>query len=240
MKIVADDRIPYLPGVFESCGVEVVYLPGKDISSRHLADADALIVRTRTRCDRKLLENTSVKMVATATIGCDHISAGDLDELGIHWCNAPGCNASSVQQYVCSALINISADWQGKILGVVGVGHVGSLVAQLGRNLGMEVLLCDPPRSEKEGPDGFVDLETIAQRSDVVTLHVPFSVAGAYPTSGMIGRDFFRAVKAGGHFINSSRGEVVDEPALFEALTSGHLADAVIDVWNGEIGRAHV
>ena len=193
MKIVADDRIPYLPGVFESCGVEVVYLPGREIASRHLADADALIIRTRTRCDRSLLENTSVKMVATATIGCDHISAGDLADLDIHWCNAPGCNASSVQQYVCSALINIAADWKGKTLGVVGVGHVGSLVARLGKILGMQVLLCDPPRADKEGQSGFVDLETIASLSDVVTLHVPFETAGAYPTAGMIGTDFFRA-----------------------------------------------
>ncbi|MFO7369958.1 MAG: erythronate-4-phosphate dehydrogenase, partial [Bacteroidales bacterium] len=107
MKIVADDKIPFLRGVLEPFA-DVVYVPGKAISREHLLDADALLTRTRTRCNKSLLGNTPVKFIGTATIGFDHIDTAWCENNGIVWKNAPGCNASSVNQYIASALVNLS------------------------------------------------------------------------------------------------------------------------------------
>ena len=150
MKIICDDKIPFLRGVFEPYA-EVVYLPGAEICASDVRDADALIVRTRTRCDAALLQGSSVRVIASATIGYDHIDTAWCSGHGIEWANAPGCNAGSVAQYVESALLTLSRlhglDLGAQTLGIVGVGHVGSKVEQLARRLGMRVLLCDPPRA---------------------------------------------------------------------------------------------
>ena len=133
MKIVADDKIPGLKGVFEPFA-EVLYLPGKDIGPDDVKDADALIVRTRTACNAQLLESSSVKMVATATIGTDHFDIPWLESAGIRWVNAPGCNSGSVRQYIGSVLARLileGRDPATTTLGIVGVGMVGSKIAQL-------------------------------------------------------------------------------------------------------------
>ena len=148
MKIVADNKIPFLKGVFEPFA-QVVYLPGKSIDNAVLRDADALITRTRTKCNKELLENTAMKHIATATIGFDHINVPEVEALGISWNNAPGCNANSVGQYVSCALQTLEFPPAGKTIGVIGVGHVGSIVARYARVLGMNVLLNDPPRQER-------------------------------------------------------------------------------------------
>ncbi|MBQ9502008.1 MAG: 4-phosphoerythronate dehydrogenase, partial [Lentisphaeria bacterium] len=233
MKIVADDRIPFLRGVFED-HAEVVYLPGAETTAADVRDADALITRTRTRCGRELLAGSSVRFVATATIGFDHIDRQALSELGIAWCSAPGCNASSVAQYITSALVSFPGSRQGQVLGVIGVGHVGRLVAAAGRALGMEVLLNDPPRLEAGDPGTFVSLDEIRKRSDFITLHVPLEKGGTHPTVKMLGKDFFAGVKPGAVFFNSSRGEAVDTASLKAALREGCVSACVIDVWENE------
>ena len=233
MKIVADDRIPFLKGVFEKFA-DVVYLPGKSISPADVADADALIVRTRTRCDRKLLAGSKVRFAATATIGFDHINAADLAECGISWSNAPGCNADSVKNYIASALAAMPGSLEGKTLGIIGAGHVGSRVAAVGRAFGMNVLLNDPPRQEKEGSAEFTELDELLAVSDIVSLHVPLVSDGRYPTVNMADEKFFRQLKAGAWFFNSCRGEVVDGKLLKELLVSGKVAGALMDVWPGE------
>lgn len=233
MKIVADDRIPFLKGVFEPFA-ETVYLPGKSITPADVADADALIVRTRTRCNRSLLENSRVKAIATATIGFDHINAGELAGCRIEWSNAPGCNAGSVKNYVASALASIPGSLAGKTLGIIGVGHVGSKVATVGRAFGMNVLLNDPPRQEKEGCAGFTELDELLSASDIVSLHVPLETGGRYPTVNMADDDFFRRMKKGAWFFNCCRGEVVDGDRLKNALASGDVTGALMDVWPGE------
>ena len=101
MKIVCDDRIPFIRGVFEPWA-EVVYLPGAATGPEQVRDADALVTRTRTRCDAALLEGSRVRVIATATIGFDHIDTAWCDARGIVWKNAPGCNAASVEQYAAS------------------------------------------------------------------------------------------------------------------------------------------
>ncbi len=239
MKIVADDKIPFLRGVFEPWA-EVIYLPGMQIGSKDLADADALITRTRTRVDRDLLKGTKVKFVATATIGYDHIDTKYLEEKGIRWTNAPGCNSGSVMQYVAAALCRLSIDkeisFKDNTLGIVGVGHVGSKVAGMARALGMRVLLNDPPRQREEGPEQFVPLEHLLGEADVITMHVPLNKTGEDKTLGMVDAQFLKRMKKEAILINSSRGPVVVDDALKVALKSRKLNGAVLDVWNHEPG----
>ena len=232
IKIVADDKIPFLRGILENVA-DVVYLPGAKTTPADVRDADALITRTRTICNRELLADSQVKFIATATIGFDHINVSEVESLGITWNNAPGCNANSVGQYVSCALQTLGMELEGKTLGVVGVGHVGSIICRCAEALGMKVLRNDPPRAEK-GETGFVSLEEVLESSDIVTLHVPLEYEGAYPTFHMADKRFFSAMRKGAFFFNAARGEAMESAALKAALRSGHLSAAVIDVWENE------
>lgn len=238
MKVIADDKIPFLKGVLESEGIEVTYLAGAKTTADDVAAADALITRTRTKCNEALLENSAVKFIATATIGFDHIDTDYVEKKGIHWTNAPGCNSSSVAQYLTSLLLNLAVKHNfslaGKVLGVVGVGYVGKKVAAVGKALGMEVLLNDPPRARAEGSENFVDLSVIAAQADIITIHVPLEFEGIDKTFHLADRDFLAQLNNQQFLINASRGEVVDNIALREALKAGNLAGAVLDVWENE------
>ena len=231
MKIVADKDIPFLEGVFEPYA-EVVYKTGSAIAAADVADADALIIRTRTRCDASLLDGSSVRMIATATIGMDHIDLGYCRAHGIHVENAAGCNAGGVMQYVFSALYGVGARKGIKLedctFGIIGVGHVGSKVEAMARYLGFNVLLCDPPRAAVEGPEKFCSLEYLLENSDIVTMHVPLDET----TRGMADATFFALMKPGAIFINAARGEVIDEQALIAAAPK--LGAVVIDTWCNE------
>jgi len=240
MKIVADDKIPFLKGVFEPYA-DVSYLPGGKISKADLAGADALLVRTRTRCDASLLDGTPVKAIATATIGFDHIDTAYCESKGIFWTNAPGCNSASVAQYITASLLTLSlktgVPLHGSTLGVVGVGNVGSKVAEVGKALGLKVLLNDPPRKRKGNAcwgEIFLDLETLLAESDFLTLHVPLTHEGPDKTFHLGDADFFKKLARKPVLINSSRGEVVSGDALKEALRKGLVRAAALDVWENE------
>ena len=237
MKIVCDSKIPFLRGVFEPWA-QVLYLPGGDTTPAAVRDADALLTRTRTRCDAALLDGSSVKVIASATIGYDHIDTSWCGSHGILWRNAPGCNASSVEQYVAAALCTLSRrhgfPLAGCTLGVVGVGHVGSRVVRMAAALGMKVLMCDPPRARKEGADGFVGLDEIIARSDIVSLHVPLTRTGIDATWHLLDAARLGAMRPDQWLINTSRGPVVDGAALKAALQAGSLRGAVLDVWEDE------
>lgn len=237
MKIVADKRIPFLSEGVSSLG-DLTLMEATDIEPPAVAEAEALLVRTRTRCDEKLLKNSKVKFIGSATIGFDHIDTSWCEKEGIAWTNAPGCNASSVVQYLASALAwlnhHLGFDPEGLTIGIVGVGHVGSRVAELARQLGMEVLLCDPPREEAGADEKFVSLAEIAERADVVTLHTPLTSDGNYPTYHMIHHAWFESATKLQLFINTSRGEVVDSEALRVWLMHNPTALSVIDVWENE------
>lgn len=197
MKIVADDKIPYIRGVFEPYA-DITYLPGKAITAKEVKEADALLVRTRTRCDAALLAGSSVRMVATATIGTDHIDLPWCAAHGIKVVSAPGCNAGGVLQWVAAALARTvgEASPTGLTLGIVGIGHVGSLVERYASAWGFRVLRSDPPRetAEKLGPaDGYVPLDELAAYSDIVTFHVPLHAEGPHPTVHLAGERFFSA-----------------------------------------------
>lgn len=237
MKVIVDNKIPYIKEAINRIADEVVFLPGADFTKEAVKDADALIVRTRTRCNRELLEGTQVKFIATATIGYDHIDTEYCREAGITWTNCPGCNAGSVEQYVRSVLGLLQRkkglDLKNATIGVVGVGHVGSRVARMAKLLGMRVLLNDPPRADK-GESGFVDLATIARECDVITFHIPLIQEGIYRTYHLVDKDFLFSLKRAPYLINSSRGEVVDTASLLASLAAGKVKDVVIDTWENE------
>lgn len=242
MKIVIDEKIPFIRGAFERWA-DVVYSSGRNISSRMVADADALIVRTRTECNAALLGGSSVKIVASATIGFDHIDIRWLEDHGIKWANAPGCNSGSVMQYITSLLFFLARkhnlDLPSMTLGIVGVGNVGSKVERAVRALGMRVLLNDPPRQRRENrpvsdtPE-FHSLGKLLTESDIITLHVPLTFDGVDKTFHLIDNHSLALMKQSAILINSSRGEVVDNPALRETLRKGRLGGAALDVWEGE------
>ena len=239
MLIVADSKIPFLEGVFEPYA-DVRYLDPGEITPETVRDADALIVRTRTKCNAALLEHSRVGIVATATIGTDHIDINWCITHGIVCASAAGCNAASVAQYMNSALLRVSlrhnVDLRGKTLGVIGCGNVGTKVAAAAAALGLNVLLNDPPRVRWEKLTGFVDLETIQREADFITLHVPLWDAeyGPWRTEHMADEAFFRGLKRKPFFFNASRGDVVDESALKDAIKSGLISGAVLDVWHNE------
>jgi erythronate-4-phosphate dehydrogenase len=237
MKIVADDKIPFLKGALEPYA-EVVYIPGKQINRKMLKDADALLIRTRTKCNESLLKGTAVRFIGTATIGFDHIDTDYCSKKNIRWTNAPGCNSSSVQQYIAAALLKISSEFhfnlKDKTLGIIGVGNVGSKVEMFARRMGMNVLLNDPPRARSEGIKNFHNLNRVLSSSDIVTVHVPLSMAGENTTYHLFNEEIFGRFKQGAWYFNSSRGEVTDTNALKKMLYAGKLDRAVIDVWENE------
>ena len=231
MKVVADTNIPFLKGVLEPYA-EVVYLDGRAIDRQAMHDADAVIIRTRTKCNEETLSGSRVELISSATIGTDHIDLAWCGNHGIEVQNAEGCNAGGVADYVFSALYGVASrraiKLDGAVIGIIGVGNVGKKVEQMARTLGFQVLLNDPPRAEKEGPEGFVSLEELLEKSTVVTLHVPLEES----TRNLADEAFFAKMRPGAIFINASRGEVVDESALIHARPK--LGALVLDTWCNE------
>ena len=228
MKIVIDDKIPYIREAMARLTADAVYLKGSEIGPDDVSDADALVVRTRTRCDERLLRGSSVKFIATATIGFDHIDADYLRRAGIEWMSCPGCNAASVAQYVRSVLLLLRRDrgarLAGMTLGIVGCGHVGSKVKAVAEEYGMRVLVNDPPRQERGDEGAFATLADIEREADVVTFHVPLAKDGPHPTFHLADAAFFNRLAKKPVVINTSRGAVVDNDALLDALIYNKVA----------------
>ena len=237
MRIIVDNKIPYINGALEPFA-EVIYLPGGLTTREVVRDADALITRTRTLCTREMLEGSSVRFIATATIGFDHIDTDFCSAAGIEWVNAPGCNAESVNQYISSALFSWSMRknlaLSDKTIGIVGVGQVGSRVARTCGILGMNVLLNDPPRERREGSSPFVSLSTIGQQADIITFHVPLNMEGVDRTHHMVGEKFLQDLHNKPLIINTSRGEVFESQAVYRAIGAGQVSGSIIDCWENE------
>ena len=237
MKVIVDNKIPYIHEAIGRIADEVVYLPGSGFTAEDVRDADALVVRTRTRCSRELLEGSSVKFIATATIGFDHIDVDYCREAGIVWQNCPGCNAGSVEQYLHSAILLLERRkgmiLENTCLGIVGAGHVGSRIQRMARSLGLRVLLNDPPRADR-GEEGFVDLSVLARECDMITFHTPLNRDGKYKTFHLADAGFFAGLQRKPVIVNTSRGEVIETSALLDALKAGKINDAIIDTWENE------
>ena len=237
MKIVADDKIPFLKGVLEKYA-EVIYLPGDLITKSELQDADALLTRSITQCNEELLSNTSVKFIASATIGDDHIDKDICKRENITWTTAKGCNASAVEQYFTTGLLALAEkrniELNGKTIAIIGVGNVGKRVQKVSQLLGLKVLLNDPPRERIEGSNGFSSLEEIKEKADIITLHTPLNYGGDDKSFHLIDQAFFNGLNKPVIFINTSRGAVVDALALKSAIEEGKVKNTILDVWEGE------
>ena len=229
MKFVIDRAIPFIEGVFEPYGAEVIYKDGPEIVRGDLLDADALVIRTRTRCDAALLKGTAVKLIATATASMDNIDQQWCKEHGIYVQNASGCNAGGVTNYVFSALFGTasrkSIPLEGATIGIIGLGSAGSRVEEMALALGFKTLRYDPIRAEKEWHTEFHDLDTVLEGSDVITMHIPVNAT----TRGMANAHFFATMKPGAFFINAAQGELVVEKDLIQAIP--RLGPVALDAW---------
>ena len=235
MRIVVDENIPLVQESFSTFG-EVVAVSGRSIDKEILSGADILLVRSVTRVDKALLDGTTVKFVASATIGIDHIDTGYLRENNIGFAYAPGSNADSVAEYILAALC-VSTGWNEKklhdlTLGIIGVGNIGSRVFKHALTLGIKPLLCDPPKKRLVHSEMYRPLHEVLAQADIISLHVPLTMEGEDKTMHMVDRSFLTHMKKGAVLINTSRGKVVDETALLDRR--GELGGLVLDVWESE------
>lgn len=235
MKLVVDENIPLAEEFFSGFG-EVCFRPGRLMTNDDVKDADALIVRSVTQVNEALLAGSSIKFVGSATIGADHLDTLYLDSMGIGYSTAPGCNATAVVEYVAAALLNLEMQrgesFQGKTLGIVGLGNVGSRLKIAFENWGLEVIACDPIL-ESQGQQGLVDLEQVL-KADIVSLHTPLTRSGPYPTFHLLDEEQLQSLKPGAILINASRGGVINNESLNRVLEDRGDLSVVLDVWEGE------
>ena len=234
IKIIIEHNIPFIKGVLDDLA-HVEYLSSDQIDAKAMRHADALICRTRTHCNASLLDNSPCSFIATATIGTDHIDLDYCHRRGITVANAPGCNAPAVAQYVFASLAQvIDRPISDYTIGIVGVGHVGKIVEQWATQLGMKVLLCDPPRAEVECTNNFVSLDEIACQCDIITFHTPLTTSGKYPTHHICNEAFIASLKHRPIIINCARGGIFDTQAVIDALNNNKIANVIVDCWEGE------
>ncbi len=253
MNIVVDENIAYAKAAFSEFG-DVQLVDGRKITNQQLKNVDALIVRSITNVKGNLLDGTKVKFVGTATIGSDHIDLNYLKKNNISFADAKGCNADSVAEYVFTALFKIAADenirLNKKSIGVVGIGNIGSKVVRIAEALGMLVLKNDPPLERKGIGEKYVSLDEILQ-ADIITMHVPLNKGGRDNTVHLFNKDKLNQIRNGAIIINTSRGVVIDNDALYNITQSKKLYN-ILDVWENEptinidllsitkIGTAHI
>ncbi len=239
IRLIVESNIPFVKGLLDRYAT-VRYLAPEDITPEAVREADGMMIRTRTRCDSALLEHSDVKMIATATIGTDHIDLDYCRSRSITVANAPGCNAPAVAQYVFASLLAvINRPLASHTIGIVGVGHVGSIVARWAEAFDMKVLRCDPPRQRAEGGNGWCDIDTIAREADIITFHTPLTCEGCDATYHIAGGKFLGCLRRAPIIINSARGAIVDTPALIEARRAGLAGPLIIDCWEGEPAIDH-
>lgn len=237
MKITADRNIPFIERPLRAIG-DLVMLPGTEITPEVMADTDILLTRTRTRCNEALLAQSPCSFIGTATIGTDHIDLPYCRERGITVANAPGCNAPAVAQWVLAAIINYftpARRLSDITLGVIGAGHVGSILIRWAEGLGIRVLVNDPPLQET-APDAYnySTLADIACECDVISVHTPLTRDGRYPSYHLIDSGFISMLRRKPLILNAARGPVTDTRALIEGLDSGQIGAVGIDCWEGE------
>ena len=237
MNIIIDNKIPFIKGILEPFA-EIRYLSPQLINNTNIKNADALIIRSVTKCNNELLHNTKIKFIATATIGFDHIDTNYCKENGIAWINAPGCNSTAVQQYTINAILYLGKQYKLDItkltLGIVGIGNIGSKVVKSAKALGINILLNDPPRERNENSDEFVNIETIRKESNIISFHVPLTYEGIDKTYHMVDEYFIDGLKMKPFIINTARGEIAKSDELFTAIRDKKIQKAILDVWDNE------
>ncbi|WP_394130111.1 4-phosphoerythronate dehydrogenase [Shewanella maritima] len=238
MKIIADENMPYVNPLFDDFG-EVTFVNGRSIDPKQLVDADVLLVRSITQVNEALLADAKqLKFVGSATIGTDHVDQAYLAQRGIHFSNAPGCNATAVGEYAFIAMLELGRKFQqqlqGKVVGIVGAGNTGSAVEKCLRAYGVEVLLCDPLLQAQGDERDFVSLDEIVARADVVSLHVPLTLTGEHRTQFLFDEARLNQLKQGAWLLNCCRGDVVNNYDLIKVMQQRDDIKLVIDVWQNE------
>jgi len=237
MNIIADENIPFVREIFSALGTVTCH-PGRQMTSDLLAGAHALLVRSVTRVDEKLLAGSTIRFVGTATIGTDHIDQSYLQDSGITFTSAAGSNSTSVAEYVMTALLVLAQKhaWNlsSMTLGIIGVGNIGSKVEKLASVLGLRVLPNDPPLQRTTGDQRFVSLDQILAEAQIITCHVPLTRSGPDATFHLFDQSRLESLKPKTVLFNTSRGPVVDNQALKNRLIKGDLGPVVLDVWENE------
>ena len=237
MNIVCAESVMAAEAAFKTIG-NCVILPDNKIDNSSLLDADALIIRSKTKVDKRLLQGSNVRFVGSATAGKDHIDTRWLEENKITWSVASGCNANSVSEYVITSLLHLakknSFKLKNKTIGIIGCGNVGRAVIKKSHVLGMKVLQNDPIRATEEKDFPHIPLESMLPECDIVTIHTPLTKNVAWPTENLANYEFFENLKPGAIFINTSRGEVCNYNVWLQSQNQRHLSGSVIDVWECE------
>ncbi len=230
LHIIVERNVRFVEGLLEQFGT-VKYLAPEEISAERVQKADALFIRTRNRCDAALLDGSQCRFIGTATIGTDHIDLPYCASRGITAVNAPGCNAPAVAQYVMASILAIAnRPIEQYTIGIIGVGHVGSIVERWARRMGMEALVNDPPRQAAEGGDNWSTLDEIAERADIITVHTPLDAT----TRHLLDDAYISTFRRSPIVINAARGPIADTDALIRGIDSGKIHHLVIDCWENE------
>ena len=232
MKIIADDNMPLVQELFSPYG-EIITLPGRDITADDVQQADVLLVRSVTQVNESLLGGSKVRFVGSSTIGADHIDQSYLQQKGIKFANAPGCNANAVVQYVLSVLSTLRSNWMEQTVGIIGCGSIGGKLYKILRALGVKCR-CYDPFLATEGNPHLVTFEAVLE-SDILSLHVPLTDSGPYPTYHLFNEQVLCNLTPNVLLINTSRGAVLDNQSVLHCFSerSWQLA---LDVWEGEPG----
>ena len=231
MKVIVDKDIKnFIDLVNELDGLQDIkftYVTSKEIDNDLLNDADVLFIRSTTKIDKKLLENSSVKLIGSATAGIDHVDIDYLESSQIRWFYSPGCNSSSVVHYVLSSigyLNKINVINEDSILGIIGCGNVGAKLRLILNKLKIKNMICDPYKDF----DYLSSMEEVSQ-CEVISLHTPLTFSDKYATHNMIDK-YFLATSKVETIINTSRGSIVNEKDLVEANHINYISD----VWQNE------
>jgi erythronate-4-phosphate dehydrogenase len=237
VTIAADSEIPYLDSLLPSGEVDLIRfnsdVPLNDITSR----ADAIFIRTVTAVNPFTFPGPGkTQFLATASAGYDHADRDYLQHIGVSFAWAPGCNAHAVGEYVATTIL-IWCDYYSILpsslsLGIVGCGHTGTAVRRLMNRFGMNVIVYDPPRQHRDPEFISASLDDVLE-SDILSFHVPITYTGADSTFHWLNSDKLTRKKYS-LIINASRGGVVDEKAILDAMDTGSVQDYIADVWENE------
>lgn len=249
--VVSDDFGPHVLELFRETGAQVVYKP--ESLEDALSDASVLVVRSATRVTAELVSGAPrLKLVARGGVGLDNVDIAACKARGIEVVNTPGVSTNAVAELAIGLMVCalrgiprghlsmkqgrwekkslMGSELEGRTLGLIGCGRIGSLVGMKARALGMKVIGYNPPPRHDESIDYVDSLDELFSASDIISLHVPSSPS----TDGMINAGALSMMKDGVVIINTSRGQVVDEDALYDACKSGKVGTACLDVYSQE------
>lgn len=234
MNIIADENLAFTDYFFSEFG-NVEHRGGRHLQHEDVKDADALIIRSVTQVNHALIDQTALKFVGSATIGTDHMDITALEQQGIRWCNAPGCNAQAVAEYVITALLHIRPELlqheQKFTLGIVGLGNVGRRLADMAKLLNWQVIAYDP--YVQLDHIEHVSFEKLLQESHAISIHVPLTKTGDDPTYHLFNTHTLAQMAADTILINSARGPVIEEQALIADIQKNK-RPVVLDVFEHE------